>query len=118
MDTLIFGLTVALIGMAIVFAGLVVLIGLVKLLVLATGSIGKPKQEKKAAEPAPVAAPVVEAAVPAAGADDELIAVITAAIAAMMDGDNSGFVVRHVRRVSNTPAWSKSGREEQVYSRF
>lgn len=120
MDTLIFGLTVALIGMAIVFAGLVVLIGLVKLLVLATGNIGKPKQEKKAAEPAPapVAAPVAEAAAPAAGTDDELIAVITAAIAAMMDGDNSGFVVRRVRRVSNTPAWSKSGREEQVYSRF
>lgn len=118
MDTLIFGLTVALIGMAIVFAGLVVLIGLVKLLALVTSGIGKPKQEKKAAEPAPVAAPVAEAAAPAAGADDELIAVITAAIAAMMDGDNSGFVVRRVRRVSNTPAWSKSGREEQVYSRF
>lgn len=119
METLTFGLTVTLIGIAIVFAGLVLLIGLIKVVALATGSIGaKPKQEKKAAEPVPVAAPVAEAAAPAANADDELIAVITAAIAAMMDGDNSGFVVRRVRRVSNTPAWSKSGREEQVYSRF
>lgn len=118
METLTFGLTVTLIGMAIVFAGLVLLIGLIKVVALATGNIGKPKQEKKAAEPAPAAAPIAEAAAPAANADDELIAVITAAIAAMMDGDNSGFVVRRVRRVSNTPAWSKSGREEQVYSRF
>ena len=32
--------------------------------------------------------------------------------------EGNGFVVRRVRRISNTPAWSKSGREEQVYSRF
>lgn len=118
METLTFGLTVMLIGISIVFAGLVLLMGLIKIVAAVTANIGKPKQEKKAAEPAPVAAPAVEAAAPAVNADDELIAVITAAIAAMMDGDNSGFVVRRVRRVSNTPAWSKSGREEQVYSRF
>lgn len=117
METLTFGLTVALIGMAIVFAGLVLLIGLIKVVAMATGNIGKPKQEKKA-EPAPVAAPAVQAAAPAANADDQLIAVITAAVAAMMADTGNGFVVRRVRRISNTPAWSKSGREEQVYSRF
>lgn len=47
----------------------------------------------------------------AAPQDDALIAVISAAIAAVM-GEDKGFVVRHVRRISNAPAWQKAGREE------
>ena len=50
-------------------------------------------------------------------ADDTLIAVISAAVAAMME-DGSAFTVRRIRRVSNATAWSRAGREEQVYSRF
>ncbi len=52
------------------------------------------------------------------------MAVITAAVAAMLSEekgapvDESGFVVRAVRRVSNAPAWNRAGREEQVYSRL
>ena len=118
MDTLIFGLQVTLIGIGIVFFGLVVLIGLIKLISIATSSLGKKKEPKKAAPqpaPAPAPSPVVEEA-PAAD-DGELIAVITAAIAAMLD-DGGAFVVRKVRRVSTAPAWSKAGREEQIYSRF
>ena len=49
--------------------------------------------------------------------DSELIAVISAAVAMMME-DGSAFTVRRVRRVQNAPAWQKAGREEQVYSRF
>ncbi len=120
MQSIIFGLSVTVIGVAIVFFGLVVLIGLIKLMQMATSGMGKKKEAPKAA-PAPAAAPapVVEAA-PAAPVQDDaaLIAVISAAIAAMMEDSNTGFVVRRVRRISNTPAWSKSGREEQVYSRF
>ena len=48
METLIFGLTVTGIGVAIVFAGLIVLIGLIKLVNIFTGGSGKPKKEKKA----------------------------------------------------------------------
>ena len=91
-----FGLTVTLIGIAIVFLGLTILIGLIKLMENAT-------------------APVVEE-VPVAD-DSELIAVISAAVAMMME-DGSAFTVRRVRRVQNAPAWQKAGREEQVYSRF
>ena len=117
MDTLIFGLQVTGIGIGIVFLGLVVLIGLIKLISIATENIGRKKQAPAPTpKPAPVPEPVVEEA-PAAGDDGALIAVITAAIAAMLD-DGSAFVVRKVRRVSNTPAWSKAGREEQIYSRF
>ena len=114
-----FGLTVTLIGIAIVFLGLTILIGLIKLMENATANLGKVgKKAKKQAEapaPAPVAAPVVEE-VPVAD-DSELIAVISAAVAMMME-DGSAFTVRRVRRVQNAPAWQKAGREEQVYSRF
>ncbi|MCH5288060.1 MAG: OadG family protein [Christensenellaceae bacterium] len=118
MDTLIFGLQVTLIGIGIVFLGLVVLIGLIKVISLAMAALDgrkKPQPVPQPVKPAPVPVPVVEEA-PAAD-DGALIAVITAAIAAMLD-DSSAFVVRKVRRVSNTPAWSKAGREEQIYSRF
>lgn len=117
-----FGLIVTLIGMLTVFFGLVLLIGLIKLMEKATANLGKGgkggKKGKKQAEapaPAPVAAPVVEE-VPVAD-DSELIAVISAAVAMMME-DGSAFTVRRVRRVQNAPAWQKAGREEQVYSRF
>lgn len=114
-----FGLTVTLIGIAIVFLGLTILIGLIKLMEKATANLGKGgKKGKKQADtpaPAPVAAPVVEE-VPVAD-DSELIAVISAAVAMMME-DGSAFTVRRVRRVQNAPAWQKAGREEQVYSRF
>lgn len=124
METLIFGLTVTAIGIAIVFAGLVILMALIKLVTLVTGGSGKPKKEKKAAPaPAPAPAPmqdeqlmaVIAAAV--AAQDEELIAVISAAVAAVM-GEEGNFVVRRVRRISNASAWQKAGREEQVYSRF
>ena len=56
-----FGLTVTLIGIAIVFLGLTILIGLIKLMEKATANLGKGgKKGKKQAEapaPAPVAAP-------------------------------------------------------------
>ena len=114
-----FGLQVTVIGVGIVFFGLIVLIGLVKLISVATASLGKKKAPKPAPQPVPAPATirVVEEEAPAAQDDGALIAVITAAIAAMLD-DGSAFVVRKVRRVSNTPAWSKAGREEQIYSRF
>lgn len=126
METLIFGLTVTAIGMVIVFAGLVLLIMLIKLVALATGGSGKPKKEKKAAAPAKTAAPAAPAqdeqlmaviAAAVAAQDEELIAVISAAVAAVMGGEEN-FVVRRVRRVSNASAWQKAGREEQIYSRF
>lgn len=120
MDMLIFGLSVTVVGMLIVFFGLVILIGLIKLITMMTSG---EKPRKEAAAPAPVPAPAPVAVTPAApepvtpAQDDALIAVISAAIAAMM-GEDKGFVVRRVRRVSNAPAWQKAGREEQVYSRF
>ncbi len=116
MDNLLFGLGVTAVGMLVVFFGLIVLIGLIKIMTMLSQS-KKPK-EKEAVAPAPVAAPApVEAEAAAPTQDDVLIAVISAAVAAAM-GEETGFVVRRVRRISNAPAWQRAGRDEQVYSRF
>ena len=116
MDNLLFGLGVTAVGMLVVFFGLIVLIGLIKIMTMLSQS-KKPK-EKEVVAPAPVAAPApVEAEAAAPTQDDVLIAVISAAVAAAM-GEENGFVVRRVRRISNAPAWQRAGRDEQVYSRF
>lgn len=50
---------------------------------------------------------------------EELIAVITAAIAATLGTHASGIVVSNIRRVdNNTPMWAMAGRTEQLNSRF
>ena len=120
MDKLIFGLTVTVIGIAVVFCGLVVLIGLIKLVAMATGGVSKPKKDKAAPAPAPAPAPVPAAPVAqeeSVKADDTLIAVNSAAVDAMIEA-GSAFTVRRILLVSNATAWSRAGLEEQVYSRF
>ena len=114
LNALSYGGIVAVIGMMIVFTGLIILIAAIYVLsallrkMLGIGAEKKTEAPAPAPAPAPVAAPVVEEA--EVVDDEELIAVIAAAIAAF---DNSGkrLVVRKVRRVS---AWNKSSREEQV----
>ena len=111
MNVLLYGLQVTVIGLAVVFSGLVILIGCVKLMGMI---LAERKKEQPRIEPAsaPVAVPAAEEA-PAieSGLDPEVIAAISAAIAAF---DNSGkaLVVRSVRRVSG---WNRSARQEQVY---
>ena len=121
MNTLTFGLSVALIGMLVVFAGLVILIGCIKLISLASEDH---KAKKPSAAPAPQ--PVAEIAAESVIAADEdvtytlapeTLAAITGALMTML-GDSTGFVVRHVRRVHNAPAWNNAGREDQAYSRM
>ena len=115
MENLSFSLTVALIGMLVVFAGLVILIVCIK--AITALSSGGTKKAAKVAEPTAVAASPVPAPVATDGIPAEIVAAITAAIAAVWDG-KGGFVVRHVRRVSNASAWNRAGREDQIYSRF
>ena len=116
MNPVAYGLIVAVIGIAVVFVMLTILIAFVWTLGKLIQKLVNRAEAKKAAAAAaaaPAPAPVVEAPVveEAPVVDDaELIAVIAAAIAAF---DNSGktLVVRKVRRVS---AWNRSAREEQV----
>ena len=120
MNVLAYGAFVAIIGIAVVFIMLTILILFVWLMGKAFQAIIKGAEKKAAAKAAEVQtkaeaapAPVVEAPVveePAVD-DAQLIAVIAAAIAAY---DNSGknLVVRKVRRVNG---WNNAARREQVY---
>ena len=133
MDKLIIGLEVTLIGLVIVFVMLMLIIGVVKVIALAGGFVDKKTEQmnakkaaKKAAkakkaqaakeEPAePAPAPVPEAVVsePVQADDTELIAVIAAACAVMMDTVPQNVAVRSVKRVRRT-AWAEAGRRSQM----
>ena len=94
-----YGLQTTLLGMGVVFSVLIIL-----LLVLTAFKFifyKQPKTEKKPAPakveaPAPAPAP----AAPAAADDAELVAVITAAIAAMMDAPQTSFRVVSFKRTA------------------
>lgn len=122
LNALSYGGITAVIGMLVVFTGLVILIvciwGLGKLIQAAVNKAEKKKAAKAEASAAAVIpaapAPVVEEAPveenPVVN-DAELIAVIAAAIAAY-DDSGKRLVVRKVRRVSG---WKDAARSEQVY---
>ena len=109
--------------MLTVFAGLIILIVFITLLGKITSKGSKKKNESKSGEvkkTAEVPAEVMAAITAAVNANEtvpaDVVAAITAALSAIM-GEGK-FVVRHVKRISNAPAWNRAGREEQIYSRF
>lgn len=111
-------LSVAGVGLLVVFAGLAIIILFISLLSLANRQRKKeaPKAAEKPAAAAP--APVVQVAPTVSeGVSGDVLAAIVAAISAMME-NKQGFIVRRVKRVSDVPAWSRAGREEQTYSRL
>ena len=122
LDKLGFSLLVMIIGMLIVFFGLIILICLIKLMSIIVDTFAGKKKESAAPAPAPVVVPepVAEAAAEETGLEsEELIAVITAALAAFNKDSNKTLVVRSVRRAAaKTPAWAKAGRADQLASRF
>ena len=111
-----YSLIVALIGLFIVFLGLIILIGCIYALSAIMRSLNGRKEEKKAASapaPAPVVVPepVAEAAAEDAGVDEgELVAVITAALMAYTKS-NKTLVVKNIRRAN---AWAAAGRADQL----
>ena len=125
-----YGLSVAFVGMATVFVGLIIIIGLIKGMekVLANVNTGDLLGSFKAANfrPQPKVTPIVIDTT--AMGNEEIVAVITAAVATVLEKEAEAkgekksaqpqFVVRSIRRISNAPAWNRAGREEQVYSRL
>jgi|GEM_PF-147899 len=109
-------LFVAGLGMAVTFAVLLFLWFAISMLskVLNAGQ-KKPEKVVKVEEniPAPVASSASEEE------DEELIAVIAAAVAASMNTSIHNIVVRNVVRVGDhSPSWAKTGRIEQINTRF
>lgn len=123
MDKFIESLGVAALGMITVFAGLVILIVFISILSKVTASGAKKKITKTQSVDVSKDVPDdVMAAITAALAayDDTPAPEVVAAIAAalnMVMGEGK-FVVKHVKRIHNAPAWNRAGREEQIYSRF
>ncbi|HQA65593.1 MAG TPA: OadG family protein [Bacillota bacterium] len=114
-DTFTYALIVTLFGMGIVFLVLILLQYMLKAMEII---FHREKKAAPAAAPAaaPVAAPQVNEAEEAS--DDQLAAVITAAVISCLGG-NSNIAVRNIRRVEDlTPAWGKASRTEQMAVRF
>lgn len=127
-----YGAIVAVIGILFVFIGLILIIGAIygiSWLLKKIEKAGEKRRERKAemaalkenekaaepvieAVPAPQPAPVEEInqETEEVTDDNELIAVIAAAIAAM-DGGSKPFVIRSVRRVAG---WKNAARAEQI----
>ena len=117
MDKLSLGLSTTVIGMLVVFFGLVILIACIYAMTSVTGRRKADAAPKEA--PAPAPQPVAEEAQETEEEDDgALIAVISAAIAAVWQNESTGFVVRRVRRVQNSTARARAARDEQIYSRL
>ncbi len=126
----IWGVTLA--GIGIVFACLVLLVFVIFLFGKIFDTINKKqaaKQAAKVAKEAPKAAPAPKAAAPApkpaapaasaASDDDEVIAVISAVIAAMSAADGKTYKVRSVKPAASTgfggrTAWAMDGRRQNV----
>lgn len=117
LDKLGFGLGVTLLCMSIVFVILVLLSYVIRLQRVIVEKIdglktqnAVPQKTEKAV--APQVAAVQEES-------EELIAVISAAIAAVLGRPVSNIKVRSIRRLEPaTPSWSAAGRQDQINTRF
>jgi len=124
-EKIITSLFVTLLGMGITFVALIAIWGMTVLMSKIIMGIENKNKIAQAAtvETSKPSAAVVSAPVSAASAepqeDENLIAVLTAAIAASLNTSMHNIVVRNVRQLPDqTPTWSRVGRTEQMGSRF
>lgn len=122
------GMEVTVIGLVIVFAVLIILMLVMMLMKVVFYNPTQPKQEK--AKPTPkkkstAGTPddelmaVITAAVASAMDESELIAVLTAAVAASMNTSTYNLKIKSYRRVENTaPAWNKAGLRDVIDARI
>lgn len=108
---------VTILGMGVTFTALVILWGLVALMSKMLMSKNAPKQETPKVVATPAPAPEIKAEV--AENEEELVAVITAAIAASLQTSTHNILVKNIVRLPDpTPSWGRMGRLEQMNSRF
>ncbi|MEA5003857.1 MAG: OadG family protein [Christensenella sp.] len=105
-QTIALGLMVVFVCLALIIVIMVVMSAILKERKKETGEA--PKQVKPIQQ-----APVVTVQ------DDELLAVLTAAVAAAMESERPGssstpFVIRSYKKVSGRSAWGKAGRQSQL----
>ena len=112
----------AVIGLTTVFAVLIILmivITIMKMMFYKDPSKSAAVQTPAAPAPAPVV-PEAPAAPKADEMDDEeLVAVITAAIAASLNTSTYNLRIKSLRRIDNKqPAWNRAGIRETINNRF
>lgn len=118
-DKLLVGLITTLLGIAVVFVILLVIIGMVKVIAFAARTvdaiINKLNEKKKTKEARGTAleeSDVLPEVLPNTQ-DEELIAVIAAACTVMMGTAPDNIAVRTVRKIRRT-AWADAGRRSQM----
>lgn len=100
-------------GLLVVFVCLALIIAVITVLSIVLKDRKKPaeesKVEKAVSEPLPQS-PVLQVQ------DDELLAVLTAAVAAAMESEQAStpFVIRSYKRTNGSSAWNKAGRDSQI----
>ncbi|NLI89094.1 MAG: OadG family protein [Epulopiscium sp.] len=109
------GLATMVIGITVVFAALILLIILLTLSGKFFDSLAaKEEANKKDSKPVVTTKPVEPAVTETSEIDDlELVAVITASIAASMGTSADSLQVRSIKRTNNT--WGMSGRSNQLF---
>ncbi len=109
---------VTILGLLVVFVCLILIIVLVNILSV----ILKDRKKKEKAKPETKIEKVLEQPLPQAPVvevqDDELLAVLSAAVAAYMAPQKPGLIVRSYRRIGGEPAWAKASRNAQIYNKF
>lgn len=107
------GLIVTALGMGVTFVTLIALSFLLDLLRMLFY-----KEPQKAPVQVVESTPIAEEAVEE-GNEEELIAVISAAVAACLQTSTHNIVVRNIVRVGDqSPTWNRLGKVEQMGSRF
>jgi len=119
-DTMTFGekflgsMIVTLLGVGIVFAALLILYFSIIIMQNIVNRI-QPKKETKSKPVIIEEQVVVEDSID----NSELVAVITAAVAASLHTSSHNIIVRNITRVEdNTPSWAKFGRVDQISNKF
>lgn len=103
-------------GIIVVFLILAVLIGLLYVISFFSNLGNKKKKETKPAAPAPVPAPAPVEVVEEDEDDAEIIAVISAAIAAYTAGDGKSYAIKKIKRAEKQPrsSWGNAGVNENT----
>lgn len=107
-------LVITLFSMVVVFVGLTI----ISILIMGLKMIGGEKKSETVKEvviPAKANEPVVDSTVN----DEELVAVIAAAIAVSLGVSIPEVNIKSIRRMpQSTPAWSVASRQEQIFSKL
>ncbi|SHK22779.1 sodium pump decarboxylases, gamma subunit [Caminicella sporogenes DSM 14501] len=112
-EKLLASIYVTILGMSATFAALIILWGCI-IIMSKLLNTSKPKEETVEVKSVPtsqvnVSVPEVEEN------DEELVAVITAAIAASLNTSTHNIIVKNIIRIPDTtPVWGKAGRLEQM----